>query len=70
MANNLLTLVDITNEGLMILENEIVLADKVNREYDDRFAVDGAKIGYTTNVRKPARFKGTMGPNAERRGLR
>jgi len=62
MSNTLLTISDITNEGLMILENELVLADKVNREYDDRFAVDGAKIGYTINVRKPARFKGTMGP--------
>ena len=62
MSNTLLTISDITNEGLMILENEFVVADKVNREYDDRFGIDGAKIGYTVNVRKPARFKGTMGP--------
>lgn len=63
MSNTLLTISDITNEGLMILENEMVLADKVNREYDERFGVDGAKIGYTINVRRPARFKGTMGPS-------
>jgi hypothetical protein len=62
MSNTLLTISDITNEGLMILENDLVIADKVNREYDDRFGIDGAKIGYTINVRKPARFKGTMGP--------
>jgi P22 coat protein - gene protein 5 len=62
MSNTLLTIADITNEGLMLLENELVLADKVNREYDDRFGVDGAKIGYTVNIRKPARFKGTAGP--------
>jgi hypothetical protein len=62
MSNTLLTISDITNESLMILENELVLADKVNREYDDRFGVDGAKIGYTINVRRPARFKGTAGP--------
>ena len=62
MSNQLLTISDITNEGLMILENELVLADKVNREYDDKFGVDGAKIGYTINARKPARFKGTGGP--------
>ena len=62
MSNNLLTISDITNEGLMILENELTFTDKVNREYDDRFGVDGAKIGYTINVRKPARFKGTAGP--------
>ena len=62
MSNTLLTISDITNEGLMILENELVFADKVTREYDDKFAIDGAKIGYTINVRKPARFKGTFGP--------
>lgn len=61
-GNTLLTISDITNEALMILENELVLADKINREYDDRFGIDGAKIGYTTNVRRPARFKGTAGP--------
>jgi hypothetical protein len=62
MSNTLLTIADITNEGLMLLENDLTLADKINREYDDRFGVDGAKIGYTVNVRKPARFKGTAGP--------
>ena len=62
MSNNLLTISEITNEGLMILENDLVFADKINREYDDKFGVDGAKIGYTINVRKPARFRGTMGP--------
>lgn len=62
MSNTLLTISDITNEGLMILENELTLSDKINREYDDKFGVDGAKIGYTINVRKPARFKGTAGP--------
>ena len=62
MSNTALTISDITNESLMLLENDLTLADKVNREYDDRFGVDGAKIGYTINVRKPARFKGTAGP--------
>lgn len=61
-GNTLLTISDITNEGLMILENELVLGAKVNRNYDDRFGIDGAKIGYTTNVRRPPRYKGTAGP--------
>lgn len=61
-GNNMLTISDITNEGLMILENEMCVANQVNREYDDRFGIDGAKIGYTANVRRPARFKGTTGP--------
>lgn len=62
MSNTLLTISDITNEGLMILENELTLSDKINREYDDRFGVDGAKIGYTINIRKPARFTVSGGP--------
>lgn len=62
MSNTLLTISDITNESLMILENELVLANKVDRQYDDKFGIDGAKIGYTINARKPARFKGTGGP--------
>lgn len=62
MSNNLLTISDITNEALMVLENECVFTDKVTKEYDDKFAIPGAKIGYTVNVRKPARFKGTVGP--------
>ncbi|NIE67470.1 P22 phage major capsid protein family protein [Burkholderia sp. Ax-1719] len=62
MSNTLLTISDITNEALMVLENELTFTDKVNREYDDKFAIPGAKIGYTVNVRRPARFKGTVGP--------
>jgi len=44
------------------LENELTFTSEVNREYDDQFAVAGAKIGSTVNVRKPARFIGTTGP--------
>ena len=62
MSNNLLTIAEITNEGMMILENDLVIADKINREFDDRFAIDGAKIGYTVNLRKPARFTVSAGP--------
>jgi len=62
MANNLLTISKITNEALMVLENELTFTSEVNREYDDQFAVAGAKIGATVNVRKPARFIGTTGP--------
>jgi len=62
MANTLLTISKITNEALMVLENELTFTSEVNREYDDQFAVSGAKIGQTVNVRKPARFIGTTGP--------
>jgi len=63
MANTLLTISKITNEALMVLENELTFTSEVNREYDDQFAVAGAKIGATVNVRKPARFIGVTGPN-------
>lgn len=62
MANNLLTISKITNEALAVLENELTFTSEVNREYDDQFAVVGAKIGNTVNVRRPGRFIGTTGP--------
>lgn len=66
-GNTLLTISDITNEALMIFENELVLADKVNREYDDRFGIDGAKIGYTVNARRPSRCSARTASNCRRR---
>lgn len=63
MSNTLLTISKITNEALMVLENELTFSTGVNREYSDQFAVTGAKIGNTVNVRRPGRFIGTSGPN-------
>lgn len=63
MANNLLTISKITNEALMVLENELTFTGQVNRDYNDQFAVVGAKIGNTVNVRRPGRFIGATGPN-------
>ncbi|CAB4123267.1 Major capsid protein Gp5 [uncultured Caudovirales phage] len=62
MSNNLLTISKITNEALMVLENELTFTSQVDRNYDDQFAVVGAKIGQTVNVRRPGRFIGTTGP--------
>ena len=62
MSNNLLTISKITNEALMVLENELTFTGEVDRNYDDQFAVVGAKIGQTVNVRRPGRFIGTTGP--------
>lgn len=62
MANQLLTISKITNEALMVLENELTFTGQVERKYDEQFAVVGAKIGNTVNVRKPGRFIGTTGP--------
>ncbi len=46
----------------MVLENSLTFTSEIDRNYDDQFAVTGAKIGSTVNVRKPGRFIGTSGP--------
>ena len=55
MANSLLTIDMITRKALEILENNLVLTRNVNRQYDDSFAVEGAKIGSTLRIRLPDR---------------
>jgi hypothetical protein len=62
MANNLLTTSYITNAGLDVLENNLVFANSVNRQYSEEFAIKEAKIGATVNVRRPPRYVGTFGP--------
>jgi hypothetical protein len=61
MANTNLTISMVTKEALAVLENNLTFAKGVNREYDDSFAISGAKIGDTLNVRKPARYIGRTG---------
>ena len=63
MANTELTVSKITNEALFVLENELTITSEICRDYDDQFAVVGAKIGATVNVRRPIRVIGTTGPN-------
>ena len=61
MSNSLLTIDMITRKALEILENNLVLTRNVNRQYDDSFAVEGAKIGSTLRIRKPDRAVVTSG---------
>lgn len=61
MSNTLLTISQITNEAMAVLENQLTFTKHVNREYDDSFAREGAKIGQTVNVRKPVRYLGRRG---------
>ena len=61
MANSLLTIDMITRKALEILENNIVLTRNVNRQYDDSFDVEGAKIGSTLRIRLPDRALVTDG---------
>lgn len=56
--NSLLTPTIISKETLVMLENNLVAAGKVNRMFENQFV----KIGTTLTVRKPNRFKVTSGP--------
>ena len=51
----------ITRKSLEILENNLVISRNVNKEYDDSFAVEGAKIGSTLRIRLPDRALVTDG---------
>jgi hypothetical protein len=41
--------------------NNLTAAKHVNREYDDKFGVEGAKIGTILNVRRPPRYMTSLG---------
>jgi len=53
MANTLLTPSIIAREALMVLENNLVLAGLVHRDYSNEFA----KVGDTITIRRPATFQ-------------
>jgi len=61
MSNSILTIDMITRKSLEILENNLVISRNVNRQYDDSFAVEGAKIGSTLRIRLPDRALVTDG---------
>lgn len=56
MANTELTISMITFEALRVLENNLTFTRRCNRQFDDKYGVEGAKIGTTLNVRKPAQY--------------
>lgn len=56
MANSYLTPLEITRESLMVLHQKCNFIGNVNRQYDSRFAVDGAKIGTQLNIRMPSKY--------------
>lgn len=56
--NSLLNPSLITKETLVILENNLVMAGKVNRQFENQFV----KIGNAITIRKPNRFLVTSGP--------
>lgn len=61
MANSFLTTTMITKEILSILRQKLTFLRKINMEYKDEFAINGAKIGDTVNIRIPTRGKVRQG---------
>ena len=56
MANMILTSTIITREALRILHQKLNFVGKINRQYDDRFANSGAKIGSSLLIRLPNQY--------------
>jgi hypothetical protein len=56
MANKLLTPTQVLREALRVLHNNLVFVKNVNKQYSSEFAVSGAKVGSTINVRLPNRY--------------
>jgi len=57
MANNTpLTPTAVTREALRILHQKLNFIGNINRQYDDNFAVQGAKIGDTLTIRLPNQY--------------
>lgn len=61
MANSLLTPVTITREFQRILHQKLNFVGSINRDYDERYAKTGAKIGSDLKIRMPNQFTVTDG---------
>lgn len=57
MPNTILTPTMITREALRVLHQKLNFIGSINRQYDDRFARDGAKIGDTLQIRLPNEYQ-------------
>ncbi len=62
--NLLLTSTLITRESMRVLEANLTIVKCVNRQYDSKFGVEGAKVGQIVNARKPIRVVGRVGQAA------
>ena len=56
MANTLITPTAVTREALRILHQKLSFIGSINRQYDDRFAKSGAKIGDSLSIRLPNEY--------------
>jgi hypothetical protein len=62
VANSLLTINMITREAIRLWKNSNAFLQNVDMQYDDSFAVVGAKIGSTLRIRLPNDFTVVTGP--------
>lgn len=62
MPNTLLTINMITREAVRLWKNSNAFIQNVDMQYDDSFAVSGAKIGSALRIRLPNDFTVTTGP--------
>lgn len=53
MSNSLLTISMITREAVRLFQNTNAFIQNIDRQYDDSFAVNGAKIGSALKIRLP-----------------
>jgi hypothetical protein len=61
MANTILTPTQVTRAALAILHQKLNFVGNINRQYDDQYAVDGAKIGSQLKIRLPNQYTVTTG---------
>src|SRR5438034_282865 len=61
MANTLLTIDMIGNECLRLAHEKAVFIGTINRQFDESFGQDGAKIGDTLRIRYPSVYSRRRG---------
>lgn len=64
-GNQILTDSIIVKEALMELKNQLTFTKSINRQYDDKFGVEGAKVGSTIDIRLPNRYVAKDGPTLD-----
>ena len=62
MANSLLTVSMITRYSIPLFMNSNLFMMSINRDYDDQFGIEGAKIGAQLRIRIPNDYSVTDGP--------
>lgn len=56
MPNSILTATAVTREALRVLHQKLSFVGTITRDYDDRFAQQGAKVGDTLKIRLPNQY--------------